>query len=405
MACAAPTRPDTLVSLDIDNVLSVNHQPLLAPLFIRKSTIITAAKKLHCIIPGAIELIRFLHHTPGLRMGFCSAGIRARNEPFVRQLLMTALGQTEYEKIIETIPILSREDTAIITKEEVDLQIANFGIGQATISRKNLALYKHPLEHVVHVDDRDDVIMPGQEKNLLKTIPVEFSDITTMYHLAEYYSPRGYTREGSIFCLSPTISKHYINVKVRSGRDVFVQKNEEKITVHFYHKEKERVESIELPLDCSLFKELTTISFNRLKVALKISNKRLSRLILDYIKPLGATLEIFCHELNTIPYVAGILTLALKKSIQKGDPISTTLFKTMYKKVEEEDTYYPIFDIRQRCDLYYRCGIDVLKRYSPNYHFMTPYTLNLVIDSPMDEEEKNKLKKALNLYRVLEITL
>jgi hypothetical protein len=394
MACAINFFPTTFVSLDIDEVLSVTPSDFLLPLFVRKSTTIQAAGRGHCIIPGAIELIRYLHHTPGVLFGFCSTGTRERNITFVKELLRTALGYNECREIIETIPILSREDRKWISKKEAALQHEKFGIGDHTVGKKNLKYYGHPLEHIVHVDDRTTNMMPGQEKNLLHVPPSSSREMTVMYHLSNHYSARGYYEGGSIFYLHPKTSKSYINMKVRVQRDVFVQNIEGEISIHFYQCENECVNSVLLPKDSPLYHKLKNTSLKPDKLQLHIIDIDLKKTILDYIKPLGGTIEIFCHELNPLCYVAGILSLALAKSKIKRVPITTTLFKSMYKNLEGTENYYPVFDLRQRSDLYYRLGLKVLQRYTPGFSFITPYILTLTINSPMDEEERKKLKIA-----------
>lgn len=146
-----PERPQLVIFFDIDEVLctkpNLNLQKSHYLYLYRKSTIFNILGNPHLIFPGVIELMRYLHSIPNVKVAFFSSGLRERNAEFVRQLLTEALGEREYNHIKKSLIILSRE------------HLTNY--------QKDLSKVLSSLKHVIIVDDNDDVIPTEQEKNHL----------------------------------------------------------------------------------------------------------------------------------------------------------------------------------------------------------------------------------------------
>lgn len=154
-----PSNPLVDVVLDIDATLATGSTQDFKQF--PQDQIITAASYPHFIHPGVIEFIRYLY-SPGLniRVSFYSAGASERNLPFVKELLIRALGRARYNEIRTSVKVLSRDYMVRDQKHSAkDLKL---------ILQYQNSTNTHDLSQVVLVDDNTDFVHTGQHRNLLR---------------------------------------------------------------------------------------------------------------------------------------------------------------------------------------------------------------------------------------------
>ncbi len=204
---------------DLDNTLVVHPDSLglngkltyyhpkspLYDFFKERSAVLLVENVQYFVLPGAIELLRYLSSEPSVQVSFFSAGTQSRNEALVAQLMTLAMGKAWYQTNREQLIILSREDlswnsshhlgylsikyqlpteyfiafdTSYVNDQEMEYQQQKYGILKGDF-RKDLrkAIRGYGLvESVILIDDRAENVYPGQERSFLKSIPVALSD-------------------------------------------------------------------------------------------------------------------------------------------------------------------------------------------------------------------------------------
>jgi hypothetical protein len=407
MCVAAASPAGTFASFDIDDFLAYQEYDVLAPFAARRSGFIKTAQHIHYLVPGAIELVRLVHHELDGRIGFWSAGPNERNLSFVNKLLKIALSPHDYRAINGRVSVLSRDALTKISPDDQRKQREQYGIGKEGkhYFKKDLSLHKQPLEHVVHFDDRCEVMLPGQERNLLLVDSVNSFKVYATLQESRLYSPQGYRETGSVICLPKHIDKSYINAKVRKDHDIYLQKTAEGIHLHFYHQDQECVTTETIDEAHPLYKHVKVLSLDAFSIRILIVDKKLLKVIKEYAVSKGGTTLSFCYHLNTLCYAAGAFMLALESARREGTPITQKLKRFQFKKIKGTSQYAPTFEIRQQCDMIYRKGLESLRRYNPNYTYITPYTLSLCMRTPLDENETEKMERAIKLLTYVETAL
>lgn len=127
-----------------------------------------AMKYVHLVLPGYFALFRHLRNH-GVQIGFCSSGIRQRNEELVPQLLQKAF-PNDHEEILPNVPIFSREDLFDTTKlpdEEGDkYQVPFYGNYKKRLV--GMAITEDELPNSIVVDDDRSYLATGEEKSFLR---------------------------------------------------------------------------------------------------------------------------------------------------------------------------------------------------------------------------------------------
>jgi hypothetical protein len=153
------------VILDIDNVLATHDKCTIQTIlfFIRKGCILSAYGVTHYIPPGIIELIQFLYSTPLIQVAFFSSGSSRRNHPFVKALLIKALGQARYDEIAADLIIISND---------------NLSDGKKNLSFAIAAVDE--LENAIFIDNDPKFVCKNQKKHYLHTETVQAKDFADL---------------------------------------------------------------------------------------------------------------------------------------------------------------------------------------------------------------------------------
>lgn len=203
------------VVFDLDNTLVVYTKCFASKKtheFLRDSGgVLVVEGFIYYILPGVSELLRHLFQQADVRVSFFSAGTRSRNEELVQSLLQLCLGLETYNRVKDSVKVLSREELTWSTSvpigvlcERYNLPWTHFELGSAThigdkeqkyqtlnynlpaadVKKDLTKLFAEmPLDNVVLVDDRENIVMPGQERNFLKSPCVTLSDFESLFRM------------------------------------------------------------------------------------------------------------------------------------------------------------------------------------------------------------------------------
>lgn len=168
------------VVFDIDNILATYDKCSLETIlfFLRKGAIITVCGISHYIPPGVLELMRALFSNSLVKVVFFSSGKSERNEPFVKELLIKALGEKWYSEIASEIRILSRHHLRTISAYESENQQKKYGL--PIDNRKKDIAYaialEDSLEHAIFIDNAPEFVCCEQEEHYLHSETVQSGD-------------------------------------------------------------------------------------------------------------------------------------------------------------------------------------------------------------------------------------
>lgn len=170
------------VVFDIDNLLATHDKCSRESIlfFLRKGTIINAYGVTHYILPGVLELMRFLFSLPEVRVAFFSSGARIRNEPFVKILLTKALGEEHYNRIAADVVIMSEGNLMRFDSSKYSTQNKQYGLYKDHNDHtKDINFTLAPedsLKNAIFIDDRPAFIHYEQEKNYVYAETVKSKD-------------------------------------------------------------------------------------------------------------------------------------------------------------------------------------------------------------------------------------
>lgn len=159
------------IVFDIDDVLACQGELEASErlYFIRKSGVIIAADNEHQVMPGSLELLRWLLSKPYIKIAFFSSGAKERNDEFVHKLLTLALGEESAGKILTSTRILSRQDLTPGQNESANQMDQLYGPSRGN-NKKDITKAldgSSDLARSILIDDDGSYINPGQERNFL----------------------------------------------------------------------------------------------------------------------------------------------------------------------------------------------------------------------------------------------
>ncbi|HHS8489019.1 TPA: AAA family ATPase, partial [Legionella anisa] len=157
---------------DIDNVLAMPETCTLQTIlfFLRKGAVIKAYGVTHYIPPGILELMRVLFSMPLVKVAFFSSGDKRRNEAFVKELLIKALGEQRYAEIAAEIIILSGHHMSDNIAWKDEQQQKKYGLPHSSNGKKDISYAIAPedtLGNAIFIDNNPGFICYDQEEHYL----------------------------------------------------------------------------------------------------------------------------------------------------------------------------------------------------------------------------------------------
>lgn len=369
------------VACDIDQVLCFHNIKDLAQgaFFLKKGAIMnTTTLQTHYIYPGAIEYIRLLCLTPGVRLTFYSAGQKNRNDELVHLILNQALPEPKYESIKSEVRVLSRDDLVQSTIDDLIDQCYDPINTKPSMYQKDLRKVLHQgdlIENAVLVDDQTRNAASGQVFNLLKVPVSEDREYDSLIEKAKMYDPV----TGMRFLKCVMNIPGSIDLEeglVQNGKRIFVYKNENNFEIKFIDFF-DRVHKVEYSRQrCSdVFYALERLYERGLQGGedlVEIDSPWLVEKICAYVSRFNGHSKKICRRANRICYVVGVLFTAIAYA-KSGRSLVEGLALCQFTLNQEGRCWTPNFHQSQCYDGFYRLGLEMLKTVNPNYEFITPY--------------------------------
>lgn len=160
------------IIFDIDNVLAAHEACTLQTIlfFLRHGAILNAYGITHYIPPGILELMKFLFSQPMVKVAFFSSGDKKRNDAFVKELLIKALGKERYEEIASEIIILSSNHMSANISYKDEEQKNKYGLSYSNDGKKDISKAIAPedfLVNAVFIDNNPEFIYYDQVEHYL----------------------------------------------------------------------------------------------------------------------------------------------------------------------------------------------------------------------------------------------
>ena len=170
------------VIFDIDNVLATPDTCTLQTIlfFLKKGAVLNVYGVTHYIPPGILELMKFLFSMPMVKVAFFSSGDSKRNEPFVKALLIKALGEQRYSEIASEIKILSGHHMKSNSGYKDEQQHKKYNLpSHSHDEKKDISIaiaQEDTLANAIFVDNNPEFVYYEQEENYLHSETVRSKD-------------------------------------------------------------------------------------------------------------------------------------------------------------------------------------------------------------------------------------
>ncbi len=369
------------VVFDIDSVLTCHHSRNIkhASFFLRKGKILQAIKT-HYIFPGVVDLIKLLFQTEDIRVSFFSSGVKERNDIFVKEILEIALGKDHYEKIKDSVTILSRCDVTSCTREEsleaervYSIRPGNYQKDVSKVLREG-----ESLENTVLIDDDSSYCAHNQAANMLFVPPSEEGNF---YHLPDKFIECDEEGHHLIYIATPEEKNvsTYDKERVENKDQVMLIKKEEGYELRFLDRKTGLYQEKSVSK-----KDAETLSTFSLKD--KTVHPELYKLIHSY----GGRIRKIFHDVNRIYYATGLLFTALERAKLKGTSLSQELFSLQFKE-KKQWVYERLRDLSKKDD-FYLIGLKKLQEVNSSLEFTNPKSYIELIDKAPSKEEKKFLQ-------------
>lgn len=385
---------------DIDGILCCHEaDEKSSTYFLRKGAVLTVDTT-HYIFPGVIECMQLLYSTPNVRVSFFSSAKEDRNVPFVKQLLLTALGKERYAEVADSVQILSRKHLASSSQKDKKEQIKKYSVqwGKKKKDISPLVRSEDSIKDAIIIDDNSSYIFPGQEANFLVSPEMdEYSLSGAKDHDRKHYDRAGYKQlKGEFFVLA---DKEELSVfrrdQVLKGRCFYLIRRGSSYNVVFVEHLTGKVveKEINMKEHEGLLELLEPIEEREKeqKYGVTISNeKELLEKLHQIIKSHNGRITTLFKTANRVCYFTGLIFLLMESAENNSTSLSEELFKLQYREAKEPGSYErhnPLFSD----DRIYELGLRKLQEVNPQFHFHTPTTFDEVTQVPLKDAEAEQL--------------